>query len=291
MFDDYHHFMVYLIERGKNLSEILDIIPASRNSIRNWMKKLSIKAPTGFYRTGKRVGRPPGFKHSDSHKRLMSERFSGENNPFFGAKHSEDTKHKMSKNHARLRGDSNPFKIACENPEFKKKHKERCLNIWKKRDVEYRNKFAEKLSIAQSRMPSQQLKSKYKCGFYRTKAGSVYYYRSSWELLVLEDLDNIEDVKDFSLEKFTIPYYDNIQRHTRIDFYIEFKNGRRAIVEVKPTALIDYCVKRMNACMEYCHNHDIQFFILDSPYFNGQKNRSDLWEELKDGKFTVRSIR
>jgi len=40
-----------------------------------------------------------GLKHSDKTKKVLSDTFSGENNPFYGKKHSIETRQKMVKSH------------------------------------------------------------------------------------------------------------------------------------------------------------------------------------------------
>lgn len=49
-----------------------------------------------------------GYKHTQEWKDKMSERMSGENNPFYGEEHSEETKKKMRQNHAHLSGKNHP---------------------------------------------------------------------------------------------------------------------------------------------------------------------------------------
>ena len=46
---------------------------------------------------------------SDKTKQKLSERFSGENNPMWGKKHSEKTKQKISENHADFSGENHPM--------------------------------------------------------------------------------------------------------------------------------------------------------------------------------------
>lgn len=42
-----------------------------------------------------KIGKP-GHKHTEKHKKYMSSLYLGENNPFFGKQHSENTKNKIS---------------------------------------------------------------------------------------------------------------------------------------------------------------------------------------------------
>ena len=49
-----------------------------------------------------------GKKLSKEHRRKMSENTKGENNPFYGKKHTEETRKKISGNHADVSGENNP---------------------------------------------------------------------------------------------------------------------------------------------------------------------------------------
>lgn len=62
-------------------------------------------------------------------------------------------------------------------------------------------------------------------------------FRSSWEKAVMIFLDNNPNVLKWGSEEIQIPYINendgNIHRYF-LDFYIEFTNGKKIIVEVKP---------------------------------------------------------
>lgn len=63
-------------------------------------------------------------------------------------------------------------------------------------------------------------------------------YRSSWELALFVWLDNNSSVTKWSSEEIVIKYFcptDNKYHRYFIDFYIEFSNGDKYIVEVKPS--------------------------------------------------------
>lgn len=91
------------------------------------------------------MGRPKGIPMSQEQKELRRNKFKGKNNPFYGKRHSEETKVLMSKNHADFNGDKNPFKKSLENKENLDAHKSRCLVIWSQRDKTYRTNFGNKI--------------------------------------------------------------------------------------------------------------------------------------------------
>lgn len=73
---------------------------------------------------------------------------SGENNPFYGKKHTDDTREKISKNHADISGENNPMFGKCHSEETKAKIRERHVgrepwNKGKKMTQEYCLKNSE----------------------------------------------------------------------------------------------------------------------------------------------------
>jgi len=62
-------------------------------------------------------------------------------------------------------------------------------------------------------------------------------YRSGWELSVMSWCDTTSDVKFWSSETIVVPYLSPLDRKIHryfVDFTIEFKNGNKYLVEVKP---------------------------------------------------------
>lgn len=71
---------------------------------------------------------------------------------------------------------------------------------------------------------------------YRGDANNIVY-RSSWEFRIMLWCDESPEVKNFSSEEIVIPYRSVIDGKLHryfVDFLIEFANGKKLLVEVKP---------------------------------------------------------
>lgn len=130
---------------GETCENLMKKYECSKVTIRNYLKKFEIKSPIGFYKIqGKKVGKAKGSKCSDAQKELMSKKFSGVGNPFYGKKHTPETCKKMSGKRPNITGDSNPFKKSLLIPENLIKHKKRCKTTWENRGIEYRCEFGDR---------------------------------------------------------------------------------------------------------------------------------------------------
>jgi len=84
----------------------------------------------------------------------------------------------------------------------------------------------------------------YKQGLFKPKQPSKYKgnihkikYRSGWEYDMMVMLDLSPLVKVWSSENIIVKYWDSIKRRNRsyyTDFYVEWSNGSKMILEVKP---------------------------------------------------------
>lgn len=73
---------------------------------------------------------------------------------------------------------------------------------------------------------------------YSPKTGKTSYYRSSWELRFMVQLDNDPHVKDYQYEPFVIPYvWDGGDHRYLPDFLVEYSDGRKELIEVGPEKL------------------------------------------------------
>lgn len=78
-------------------------------------------------------------------------------------------------------------------------------------------------------------KSHYITGIHNSpKCSTPIEYRSGWELTVAHYLDSNPDVVSYEYESFRIPYVVAGKPHIYTpDFFIQYKSGKKIIVEVK----------------------------------------------------------
>ncbi len=89
-------------------------------------------------------------------------------------------------------------------------------------------------------------------------------FRSGWELTVMKRLDRDPQVVKWASEEVVVPYespIDGFWHRYFTDFYVEFKDGRHVLYEVKPLAQTippkkpKYKTKRfVTEALEYCKN-------------------------------------
>lgn len=100
------------------------------------------------------------------------------------------------------------------------------------------------------------------------------FYRSSWEKNFLKFLDVNQNVKRFSSEEIVIPYIsplDGRQHRYFPDFFIEFANGRKVIIEIKPynQAVEPAPPKRQGQVKQYERN--LAAFLVNQAKWNAAK--------------------
>lgn len=207
---------------------------------------------------------------------------SGDKNPFYGKKHSNETRKKMSDNHADITGDKNPFKKSLLIDGNLEKLKQRTKTFWENCSEDYRKEFGAKISRALCRTQTSTNK-KHIHGHITCNNNKTFFYRSSWEKRILEYLNELYDDKkilDFSLEAYCIDYiYDGYKYSLRIDFEIIFLH-KKVILECKPIGLrnIGRNPIKINAYKEYCEKNNIQFILFDN---KDAKSINDFWNIIK----------
>lgn len=188
-----------------------------------------------------------------------------------GWKHTEETKRKMSINHADISGDKNPIKRKIlANPLYRKTMSKTKADYWKNLSEDEKKKVTENFSIAQSlsKADKKSYGRGHKSGYYFSKKmNKQMFYRSSWELQVCEFLDKEDNnVIYFDIEPFAIEYKleDGEKRYTRIDFHIVYSDGRQMIVEVKPAAFLEEgnVPFKIKGCKEYAELNNINFVVV-----------------------------
>lgn len=131
----------YVIENFEYITEACEYLNISRGTLSDLFKKYNFSTPKGYF------SRRPW---TDEEKQRVSDRVSGENNPFFGKKHTNETKQRMSDNHADFSGENNPYKKVLEqNPEKLQQLKDRVKNQWYNLDEETRYKFSKKCVVGE----------------------------------------------------------------------------------------------------------------------------------------------
>jgi len=235
-------------------------------------------------------GREPGFKHTDEFKKFMSE-FMTENNPFKGCKHSKETKEKMSGPREQIMGDNNPFKKKYDEDEvFRNSFKEKHLDLWKRRDVEWRKRFSEKLSksMAKSEKFQQNIRKHHiNHHWLSDKCENGGYLRSSWEIYICDFMDSCDVIKKYEIEPISIKYYDQekeLYRYTKIDLRVYFASGETCLIEIKPSGLISNCEQKIKGVEEYCLENLLQFTVITENCIHNDEKTEKLFMRLNDGK-------
>lgn len=124
-----------------------------------------------------------------------------------------------------------------------------------------------------------EIKYSNKCfenGFFKSKKnGKDFFYRSSWEKLVMEHLEKNKKVLSYNCEPFAIDYeFSGMTKKYLPDVLIEYDNGIKKMVEIKP----EYQLKnprniaKIKAAENYCKNNDLIFEIWTDKDIENIKN-------------------
>ena len=111
-------------------------------------------------------------------------------------------------------------------------------------------------------------KGRYQRGIHSSPIAGECKYRSGWEQKYMVYLDDNPEVASWSYEKLVIEYVSNKKtkkiRKYYPDFQIEYKDGRKVVVEIKPSRKLQQAtvVKKIRAAKEWCTEHDMVYKIL-----------------------------
>lgn len=118
------------------------------------------------------------------------------------------------------------------------------------------------------RKRKKRKKSRYHRGVHVSSIAGECKYRSGWEKKYMDYLDADSSVLSWSYEKLAIEYVSN-QRTKKVrkyypDFQIEYKDGRKVIVEIKPSRKLQHItvIKKVRAAKEWCTVHNFVYKIL-----------------------------
>ena len=168
----------------------------------------------------KKLRVPKSEEHVKNVSNALKGKYVGENNPFYGKKHTEEIKQKLR--------ESNLGKKASE--ETKQKSSNSHKELWKNKE------FVDKM------MKFMVDGGKHLKGyFYSFKNNKEIFYGSSYELEAYKILEDSTFVKSYDKCHFFIPYeFEGETKRYIPDILVEYITGIKEIIEVKPNALLTY---------------------------------------------------
>jgi len=216
-----------------------------------------------------------GKKCSEEHCKNISKALTGKNNPFYGKKHSEETKKRMKENHADFTGENNPLVIWLNKSE---KNREVYTAIMRERfakeklDLDFVKHKSEALSksMCQAHLDGKlNFGKNHKHGyFFSEKQDLNIFYRSSYELLFLEQCEKNNEIYKFIPCPFRIEYINNNGnvRNYIPDFFI----NNLIIIEIKPKSMIKFGNNELKAkaAIDFCKQKNYKFVILTEDNLN-----------------------
>jgi hypothetical protein len=124
----------------------------------------------------------------------------------------------------------------------------------------------------------------FKTEWYVSKKAGRIFLRSSYESVFARQLDNDNDVVTFTSEPLKIPYTHDERRKNYIpDFLVEYRDGKKEIIEVKPCTLVssDEVSVKTSAAIKFCNDLGISYRIVTEADLGLTHARGD---EFKDNK-------
>lgn len=193
--------------------------------------------------------------HAKAKKTIQKKAACGEWRHWLGKKHSEETKRHLSMlaSDGRRAGENNGM--------YGRRHSD-----------EAREKMSETKSclIAEGRFRAYGTNNRK--GWYESSKAGRCFYRSSWELAVMQHLDADDDVCTWSFEKIRIPYrLNNNKRWYVPDFLVTRVNGTRQLIEVKPREFVNADRPRLKAeaAQRWCEENDATYVIVTREVMQG----------------------
>jgi hypothetical protein len=208
----------------------------------------------------------------------------GENNPFFGRKHSEDTIKKQSiarkdKSYEEIYGGEDgqvmrdvrghQMTRQQQDPAWKEKtsnslskaltgkpksaaHKQKLSDVW---DIGHTAEVINKMGKAS--------RSKYMKGYFTSVMNQRdIYFQSSYELYTYICLEHDEQVQSYERCSFKVFYlFDGKMKRHVPDIEIHYKDGSIKVLEIKPAKFLtnpEITAKRL-AGEKYCEEHGISY--------------------------------
>lgn len=104
---------------------------------------------------------------------------------------------------------------------------------------------------------------KYKKGMYNSIKGGIIKHDSSYEIQAFKILDELPNVLSYKRCNFYIKYMFGIIRRYHPDIMVEYTNGQKEMIEVKPIYKIntEKCRAQFRAGLNYCKERGIKFTV------------------------------
>lgn len=101
-------------------------------------------------------------------------------------------------------------------------------------------------------------------GNYRSiKNGKVYKYKSSWEAIYMNSLDQHTDVVNWDYEPIFVCYLHNYKVKKYIpDFLVETVGGEKVLIEIKPEGLRESLINssKREAVLQKCSEENWKYY-------------------------------
>lgn len=119
--------------------------------------------------------------------------------------------------------------------------------------------------IANGYRPPSSSKTYITGKYFSEKTNKTVKYRSSYEKWFFYMLENNVEVKDYKVEYLSIPY--NFKNKSRLyipDVFVEFKNGYKFLIEIKPLAFLnkDINLAKWESAKVWCSHNSTEFTVL-----------------------------
>lgn len=154
-------------------------------------------------------------------------------------------------------------KMWHDNPEIRKLASEKASKTYQSRKLE--GKYIETNKNLSKIMSDKLLNNEriWQRGIYEPKKSEgICRYKSSYELLLMNELDNLDIVLNWSYEKCSIPYIDqNKQRRYIPDFIVNLTTNLKFMIEVKPKKLHGRNLLKIEAGNLYCQENNMKYVL------------------------------
>lgn len=150
-----------------------------------------------------------------------------------------------------------------DNPFYNKVHTESTISVLSK-------KASDRLILGFGKVTGHFISKKNKKGF---------CYRSSWELMFMEILEEDESVVSYEYEPFRIKYLDEnkVLRFTVPDFCVVDLCGKESIVEIRPSWRLEdeRTVLGMEAVADFCKENNKKYIWIND--FSNEKKFNEVF--------------